>query len=145
MIHTTNLKIGSLGSSGYPYVELHMTDYDAVNGVSMSFFASAVVAGKITVSVVGKYTCEEDVLANIAGNTFYNVNTGAAAKKVYGTIELDFSTLLENKIDFKPGTIIAGGITFPAIMPPMIGFVLANTDISLVKVVATRRLNPAGA
>lgn len=145
MIHTTHLRIDSKGSLGYPYVELHMTDYDATSGVSMMFKASAVVAGKLTVNVIGKYTCDESVMAEVAGNTYYNVNTGLDATKVFGTLEFDFSTYLENKLDFKPGTVIAGAFTFPAVLPPVIGFLFADASVSLTQVIATRRLNPAGA
>lgn len=144
MIHTTHLKVDSLGSNGYPYVELHMTDYDAVNGVSIMFKASALVAAGVVVKVVGRYTCEESPLAEATGNTHYSVNAGAAAKKHLGDLTFDFSTYLENKLDFKPGTVI-GAVTFPAILPPVIGFLFTNVDVSLNLVTATRRLNPAGA
>lgn len=144
MIHTTHLKVDSKGSSGYPYVELHMTDYDSIHGVSIMFKASALVAAGVVVKVIGRYTGDEDVIAESTLNTHYSINTGAAAKKLIGSLTFDFSTRLECKLDFLPGTTI-GAVTFPEVLPPVIGFLFTNVDIGLNLVTATRRLNPAGA
>lgn len=144
MITNNDLMIEKLtvGVNTYPMFRLHLNQMDALDGFVLSVFAGSLLGATTTVNVVAMHTGEEDIAAEIAGNTYYNVTAGAAAKKLLGTLTFDFQTYLENTIQIQPN-VASGGLTFPKVMPVQLAFVFASEALVIKKARMSRRNHPA--
>jgi hypothetical protein len=136
------IELVTLAGGTYPAVRVALNELDAFDGVSISFIANALEGSTTSVDVVALSTGEEDISANVAGNTYYDVNTGALASKKMTTLTMNFTTYVENLISIKPGTLI-GAYTFPSVLPPQIAFVFESTTLNLKTVRMSRRNHPA--
>lgn len=141
-VYVTTLQPRATGSSNYPYIEVSLTGEDARDGVILEIDVAATVGLATSVQVLGLMG-DENVETEVAGNTLYDVNAAAAAKKVYGTMTFDFTALKKNRVTLKAGTTV-GGVALPAVLPPILGFRFADAGLRIVNARATRRLSRTG-
>jgi hypothetical protein len=141
-ISVTKVQHNARTAGNLPIVETSISADDAVSGIILEFTVGALTAAPTVVNVVGLLG-GEDIAAEIAGNTHYDVNAGALAKKFIGNLTFDFSGKLMNRLVIKPGTVI-GAVTFPAVLPPNLAFVFNDEAIKITKVNATRKYNRMG-
>jgi hypothetical protein len=146
---TTNVgSIFKIGSAGYPCAIVSLNQLDADEGIVINFIAGVAPAATTTVKVVAiDYAFDAigtTILAEIAGNTHYSLNSGAAATRNLGDLTFNFTVAsgkLENRIFIKPG-VASGGITFPTVMPRQLAFVFTNAALVLKEVYHSRRNHP---
>ena len=127
-------------NADYPYIEHHLSHEDSLYGFYILVRAQSVIAAAITTNIIlGIDTQSLSPATEVAGNTFYDVNAGAAAKRHLGNLTFDFSAKTTNILYVKPGGTI-GAITFPNPLPPFFGLRFVNVDLRLVKVIVSNRL-----
>lgn len=143
-IGTNTVRVGKKTAGGvdYPYVEFAISQEDSVDGFVLEVDVAA-TAGLATTVEIFNLAGGEDIAAERAGNTHWDVNAGAAKKKFLGNLTFDYTTYTKNKIALKPGTVI-GAVTIPAIPQPNMGFLFLDTDLKIVSATVTRRTNRMG-
>lgn len=120
------------GGQEYPYIEFPVTQQEAIHG-----FYIEILANKLQLAVTPTDLLlglrEMDPVAETAANTIYSVNTGAAAKRIIGDIDLNFTALLMNRVMIRP-SLAVDGVTPPALLPPIFGMYLRTDGLKLVMV-----------
>lgn len=124
----------------YPYIEHHLSHEDSIWGFSILVKAQEVLAGTVAASIIAGFDTTSLLPATeIAGNTFFNVNAGAADTRYLGDLTFDFSVQVVNMLTITPGMVL-GGITFPDPLPPIIGIRFGSIAVRIVDVRITKRL-----
>lgn len=141
MMRMTNQRVGT---NGYWYSEYHLNQNDAFDGTVFVFRTKKLLPAAITVSVIGIDMGDEDVLAQIGGNTYYDVNKAAASAKILATLTFKFDTYLENRVTLTPKMTIQAQ-TLPEVFPCRIGFLFQNSSFELTEAWATRSHHPKSA
>lgn len=143
-IGTNSLRIErmTIGGVNYPFVEFAVSREDSVDGFVLEVNVGAAAALATTVKVLN-LSGGEDVSAELAGNTHWGVNTGAAATKYLGDLTFDFTTYTRNKVALKQGTTI-GAMTVPNPMQPIVRFIFMDAALRIVTAKVTRRTNRLG-
>lgn len=139
-IGRNKINIQRIGSSNYPYVETCLTQADSIDGVILEIEAAEVLAAPVTVSVICLLRDDDSPLVEAAGNTHYSINTAAVGTRKIGDMTFDFSAQKVNRVFFKPSTTV-GGVAFPSVLPPRIGFLFTNVDLKIKSAVSTKRIN----
>lgn len=132
----------TIAGVSYPFVQFAVSQEDSVNGFVLEVEAGGLGLAATTVHVFN-LSGEEDVATELAGNTHYDVTSGAAATKYLGDLTFDFTTYTLNKVALKQGGSI-GAMTVPNIMQPIMGFLFLDADLKVAKARATRRTNRMG-
>jgi hypothetical protein len=128
------------GVNDYLYVEHHLSHEDSVFGFSILLRSQDVLAALVDGQVMAGFdTTNLQPNTEIAGNTFYDVNSGAVASRYLGDIVFDFSVQKTNIITITPGMVL-GGVTFPDPLPPIVGIQFRNAALRLTDVRITKRL-----
>lgn len=130
------------GGVDYPYVEFAISQEDSVDGFVLEVEVASVAALATTVEVFN-LSGGEDVAIERAGNTYWDVNAGAAAKKFLGNLTFDFTTYKKNSVALEQGETI-GAMAIPDTMRPLMGFLFLDTALRLVSAKVTRRTNRMG-
>lgn len=126
----------------YPYIQFAVSHEDSINGFVLEVDAGGVLLAATTVNVFN-LTGDEEVATEKAGNTHYDVNSGAADTKYLGDLTFDFTTYTRNKVALKQGGSI-GAMTVPNTMQPIMGFLFLDAGLRIVSARVTRRTNRMG-
>jgi hypothetical protein len=132
----------NIGGVDYPYIEFAVSHEDSVNGFMLEVDVGAVALATTTVEVFN-LSGDENIATERAGNTHYDVNAAAAAKKFLGNMTFDFTTYTRNKVYMKQG-VASGGVTLPVAMLPIVGFLFLSTTLKVSHAKVTRRTNRMG-
>ena len=117
------------GGNTYLYIEFPVTQQESIYGFHIEIESTALRGATSTTDVLVGLS-SMDPLAEVAANTVYNVNAGAAGKRILGAITLDFQAQVVNKIFVDPGTVL-GGVTFPGNLPPVMGLYIRDSGIKI--------------
>lgn len=124
------------GGQEYPYIEVAVTQQEALYGFHIEITANALLLAATTTSLLNGFEAMSPV-AEVAANTLYDVNGGAAGKRIVGDVTLDFTALLTNRIFIQPGGAI-GAVNIPDVLQPTFGFYLKSDGMKVNNVVKTR-------
>jgi hypothetical protein len=125
-----------VGGQEYPYIEVSVTQQESLYGFYIEFVANSVLLATTTTSLLFGFDAMDPV-AETAANTLYDVNAGAAGKRIIGDATLDFTALLTNRIFIQPGGAI-GLVNIPDVLLPVFGFYLKSDGLKLNRVTKVR-------
>ena len=142
-ISVSTLQVGKIGTNNYPMLTFHLSQEDAAQGFMLVVEAAETYVNPVTADVICSFG-PEDVLAEVAGNTLYDVNSGAAGSQDAGTVTFDFSAQKKNQITLKAGTTIGATLTMPAVLPPVVTFIFNDASLRINKAYVTKRVHRMG-
>lgn len=131
-----------LGGVEYPYAEFSISQTDARDGFVLEVLVESVGALATTVNLLNLMG-EEDVSAEIAGNTFFDVNAAADGSHYLGDLTMDFTVLKKNKVQMRGGAII-GAVSLPVLLYPVFGLLFRDADLRVIEVKVTSKANRTG-
>jgi hypothetical protein len=132
----------TIGGVTYPFIDFAVSHEDSVEGFVLEVDVGNVVAAATTVEVYN-LSGDESLSTEKAGDTHYDVNSGAAATKYLGDLTFDFTVYTRNKVALKQGGAI-GAMTIPNTMQPIMGFLFLDADLRITEARVTRRTNRMG-
>jgi hypothetical protein len=120
----------------YPYIEFPVTQQESLVGFYLEIISNSLTLAASPSSILLGVNSMNPI-AETAANTLHNVNAGAAANRIIGDIDLDFTAQLTNRVLIRPALAI-GATTPPVVLLPIFGLYIKEDGLKLNLVYKSR-------